>query len=92
MHVDEPEIQADDQPFDTIICEINGVPYELDPETGQNWPIVSDAEMSEFEVEVDLQEGILGTARELVRTEVCSTHLFFVSHSQTVYLGIPIRS
>jgi len=48
--------------------------------------------MSEFEVEVDLQEGILGTARGLVRADVCSIHLFFVSHSQTVYLGIPIKS
>jgi hypothetical protein len=57
-----------------IICIVNGITYELDPQTGQSWPVDPDSAMSEVEVEQEIQQGVLGRAREVVSAEVRSLH------------------
>ena len=61
----------------------DGVTWQLDPQNGDCWPVTSDAEMSEVEVEEEVgrvgeevrrtERDSLDAARELIRTEVCRT-------------------
>jgi len=49
------------------------VVWQLNPQTGQLWPVVSDTEMSEVEVEGavgGVGDNSLSAARRLIRAEV----------------------
>jgi hypothetical protein len=60
------------QPSDLVICMIGGVAWECDTQTGEFWPVVSDTEMSEAEVESEVRGAgsDLSAARELIRADV----------------------
>lgn len=55
----------------------NGIPYELNPETGETWQVVdSTSDGSADEVEEELEEEILSSARGIIEAEVYQTYSF----------------
>ena len=61
---------------------VEGVAWQVDLRTGQNWPLISDTEMSEVEVEEEVREvegNSLSAAREVIRAEVRQTCFFHLA-------------
>lgn len=48
--------------------------HQINPRTGQSRQILSDTDMSELEVEMEIEERVLARAQALMRAEVCSIH------------------
>lgn len=56
-----------------MYCDEAGVTWEVNPDTGESRPVITDEEGSEMEVEEEIVEDApddLSVARELVRNEV----------------------
>lgn len=64
--------------------------YGINLRTGQNWQI-DEVEMSEVEVEAEVQGELLDAAREIVRTEVRSVHFLRDVATHEPQPGIHIR-
>ena len=48
---------------------VDGITWEVDPQTGSHWPVVSDMDMSEVEVEEEVQREAERMEEEVQREE-----------------------